>query len=150
MRDTIAVPSQMRRNVRGLPDRRAVQLQALHESAHDRKMLRQIGEFSFRYEQKKRKGIFLSILLIVFSAMCVILFVLDINTIAFFSIGALLILFQLFYCAYELSEEGARVQRAYHTYLAGISPQMLAHLRYSARLSDWTKYEIDKFIDSTY
>lgn len=150
MRDVIAIPTQATRSVRGLPDRRTVPARPSYGTGDDQTRLREISDFSGRYESKKRKSMVLAMLLIVFSASCLVLFMLDVNIIAFFGIGAMLILLQLLHYGYDLLEEGAHVQHAYRTYLAGFPPQALARLRYSMQLSNWTKYEIDKFIASFY
>jgi hypothetical protein len=148
MRNAVTVARPVRNNSLALPDRRIEQSRAIHKGIPDRRPFRQINEFSLSYEQKKRKGLFLAFSLMFYSVLCLVLFILNVNVIAFFSVGALLILIQLFQCGFEFLEEGARTQRAYHAYLSGLSLPVLFHLRKTAALSAWSKYEIDRFLES--
>jgi hypothetical protein len=147
MRNTITVARQVRRNALALPDRRTGQLREIHEGADDRKLLRQINEFSLSYEKKKMKGIFFAFALIIHSAICLILFILNVNVIVFFSAGSLIIFIQLLHCGFDFFEEGARTQRAYREYLGGFSFPALTQLRKTATLSSWSKYEIDQYLE---
>jgi hypothetical protein len=146
MREITAGVRKIRRDALALPDRRRAHPQAPYEDFHARKMLQQISELSSGYEEKKRKTILLASGLIIFSAICMILFMLDMNITTFFSMGAILILIQLLQCSYEFLEEGARTQRAYHAYLNGFSPHVLYHLRQTAPLSAWSRHEIDRYL----
>jgi hypothetical protein len=148
MRNAVTVARPVRRDSLALPDRRVEQLRAIHKDMPGRRPFRQINEFSISYDEKKRKGLFLAFSLIFYSALCLVLFIFNVNVIAFFSVGSLLILIQLFQCGLEVLEEGARTQRAYHLYLSGLSLPVLFHLRKTATLSAWSKYEIDRFLQS--
>ena len=108
--------------------------------------LRQIDEFSLSYEKKVRKGIFLAFLLICFSISCLALFILGVNTTAFFTAGAVLIFFHLIKSGYEFLQEETHTRLAYHNYLATFSFQALANLRQTSKLSNWSKYEIDRYM----
>ncbi|MGZ3157602.1 MAG: hypothetical protein ACXU7H_00830 [Burkholderiaceae bacterium] len=148
MRDAVTVTRQVRRNALALPDRRAGSSREIYSPASERKLLRQIGDFSSSYQKKKIKGIFFAFTLICYSALCLVLFILNVHVVTFFSVGSLIILAQLFQCSFDFFEEGARTQRAYRAYLDGFSFDALIHLRKTEKLSTWSKYEIDQYLKS--
>lgn len=148
MRNAVTVARPVTRSSLALPDRRIEQLRAIHKDMPERRPFRQINEFSLSYDEKKRKGVFLAFALMLYSALCLVLFIFNVKVMAFFSVGALLILIQLLQCSFEFLEEGARTQRAYHLYLSELSLPVLFHLRKTAALSAWSKYEIDRFLES--
>jgi hypothetical protein len=146
MRHAVTVARQARRNSLALPDRRVDPARENVYAGEEKIQLRQIDDFSPTHEKKKIKCIFLAFSLIFHSAICMVIFFLNVNVVTIFSAGACILLAQLLQCGFEFFEEGARTQRAYRTYLGKFSYHVLAHLRKTAKLSAWSKYEIDQYL----
>jgi hypothetical protein len=108
--------------------------------------LRQVEEFSLNLTKMRRAGYISACALLVFTFVCVVLFLRDVDVIAFFSAGAAVLLVQIAMAGSDYFHEEKRAAERYWNYLDNYSYQVLMALRQTCRLSDWSRYEIDKYL----
>lgn len=112
--------------------------------------LRQAEEFSPKLQKLRRTGYLSAGVLLVFTFVCVYLFLQDIDIIALYSAGVMVMLIQLVLAGADYYHEERRAAQAYWIYLDRYSYEVILNLRQSAELSDWSKYEIDKYLAATH
>ena len=108
--------------------------------------LRQVEEFSSTLKKTRRSGYISACLLLLFTFVCVGLFLRDIDVIALFSAGAAILLVQLAMAGADYFHEEKRAAERYWNYLDTYSYQVIETLRQTSQLSDWSRYEIDRYL----
>lgn len=109
-------------------------------------VLRQVEEFSTTLKKMGRSGYISAGVLLLFTFVCLDLFLHNIDVIALFSAGAVVLLIQLALTGTDYFHEEKRAAQAYWDYLDTYSYQVIMDLRQTSQLSDWSRYEIDKYL----
>ena len=112
--------------------------------------LRQAEEFSTKLEKMRRAGYISAGVLVAFTFVCVYLFLQGVDIIALYSAGVVVMLIQLAMAGADYYYEERRAAQAYWIYLDQYSYDVISRLRQSSRLSDWSKYEVDKYLAATH
>lgn len=135
------------RQQRSTPMPVLVQRSSFDRRSRDRiSALRQAEEFSSNLNKMRRSGYISAFVLLLFTFVCVALFLRNVDVIAFFSAGAAVLLVQLAMAGADYFHEEKRAAERYWNYLDNYSYQVIMALRQTCQLSDWSRYEIDKYL----
>src|SRR3954453_11797547 len=85
-----------------------------HSASDGYAQLRQIEEFTLTYYRKLRTGMCLAAILVAFTLACMALFIMGVNVLTFFSVGALVLSIQTLISGYAFYQEEQRTLQAYH------------------------------------
>lgn len=112
--------------------------------------LRQVEEFTTTLHRIRRTAYVAAGVLILFALVCLALFLNDVNVLALYSAGALVLVIQAARIGTDYFREEKRAAQAYWDYLDTYSYQVLTQLaRESARdsyLSPWSRFEVDRYL----
>lgn len=112
--------------------------------------LRQVEEFSTKLKKMRRAGYLSAWVLLVFTFVCVYLFLQNIDIVALYSAGMVVMLIQMALAGADYYHEERRTAQAYWAYLDRYSYEVISNLRQTSPLSDWSIYEIDKYLAVTH
>ncbi len=108
--------------------------------------LRQIDDFSVRLKKIRRSGTIYALALLALTFICVNLFLKNVNIVALFSAGAVVLIIQIVAAGTAYFNEEKRTVEAYWHYLDSYSIQVIMALQKSSQLSDWSRIEINRYL----
>ena len=112
--------------------------------------LRQVEEFTTTLHRLRRTAYVAAAVLILFALVCLALFLNDVNVLALYSAGALVLVIRTARIGADYFREEKRAAQAYWDYLDTYSYQVLTQLAHeSARdscLSPWSRFEVDRYL----
>lgn len=108
--------------------------------------LRQVEEFTTTLHKTRRAIYLCAVALVLFAIVCVALFASLVDVLAFYSAGAVTMLIYLATSCIEYLREEKRAARAYWIYLDTYSYPVLLRQLSAARLSVWSRYEINRYL----
>lgn len=108
--------------------------------------LRQAEEFTTTLHRIRRTGHAAAGVLLLFTLACLALSWNNVNVVALYSAGAVVLLAHMAMTCADYFREEKRAAQAYWDYLDTYSYQVLIRVARVSRLSAWSRYEIEKYL----
>ena len=108
--------------------------------------LRQAEEFTTTLHRIRRIAYVAAGVLILFALVCLALFLNDVDVLALYSAGALVLVIHMAMLGADYFREEKRAAHAYWDYLDTYSYQVLTQLARESHLSPWSRFEVDRYL----
>lgn len=108
--------------------------------------LRQAEEFTTTLRRIRRTGYVAAGLLVLFALVCLALFLCDVDVLALYSAGAVVLVIHVVMTGADYFREEKRAAQAYWDYLDTYSYPVLTQLAHESHLSPWSRFEVDRYL----